>query len=101
MYEDAKKDFTECDDVLLWNGRYELTESCIANIVLEIDGNLLTPPVHCGLLAGTFRSKLLEAGTIREQVLKVRDLKRCSQIYLINSVRRWQKAVLIGTVPGP
>jgi len=67
----------------------------VANIVLEIDGQLLTPPVDSGLLAGAFRAWLLEQGTIRESVLKLDDLKRCSKIYLINSVRKWREAVVL------
>ena len=47
-----------------------------------------------GLLAGTFRAWLLDQGKIRERVMKIEDLKRCSKIYLINSVRKWQEAVL-------
>ncbi len=42
----------DVDDVLLWNERGELTESTIANIVVELDGALVTPPVEAGLLAG-------------------------------------------------
>jgi branched-subunit amino acid aminotransferase/4-amino-4-deoxychorismate lyase len=80
--------------VLLWNERREITESCVANIVVELDGSLVTPPVDSGLLAGTFRALLLERGTIRERVLMVDDLNRCSKIYLINSVRKWREAVV-------
>jgi len=81
-----------CDDVLLWNERGELTESCLANLVVEIEGNWFTPPVDSGLLPGTFRAWLLEQGKIRERALKVDDLKRCSKIYLVNSVRKWREA---------
>jgi para-aminobenzoate synthetase / 4-amino-4-deoxychorismate lyase len=93
-YETALSDSPGYDDVLLWNERGELTESCRANVVLEISGNLLTPPVEAGLLAGTFRAKLIEQGKIQEHLLMVDDLKRCSKIYLINSVRKWQVAIM-------
>ena len=78
---------------MLWNEKDELTESCIANIVVEIDGGLYTPPVDCGLLAGTFRAWLLDQGKIEERRLKIGDLARCSKIHLINSVRKWQEAL--------
>lgn len=93
-YEAARRTVPDCEDALLWNERRELTESCVANVVLEIDGKLLTPPVDSGLLAGTFRARLLEQGTIREQTLQIDDLNRCSKIYLINSVRKWREAQL-------
>ncbi len=93
-YEKALRSCPACDDVLLWNERREITESTIANVVVEIDGELLTPPVNSGLLAGTFRASLLEQGIIHERVVSLEDLKRCSRIYLINSVRKWREARL-------
>jgi para-aminobenzoate synthetase / 4-amino-4-deoxychorismate lyase len=94
MYEVARQSRPDCDDVLLWNERGELTESCISNIVVEMDGELLTPPNDAGLLGGTFRAWLLDRGKVRERVLMVGDLKKCSRLFLINSVRKWQEAVL-------
>jgi para-aminobenzoate synthetase / 4-amino-4-deoxychorismate lyase len=94
VYETALSDFPELDDVLLWNERGELTESSRANVVLEMGGELLTPPVESGLLAGTFRARLIEQGKILEHLLVVDDLKRCSKIYLINSIRKWQEAIM-------
>jgi len=95
VYEAARQLCPDCDDVLLWNERGELTESCVANIVVEMEGARLTPPVDSGLLAGTFRAWLLEQGAIREKVVKVEDLGKCTRLYLINSVRKWQEAELI------
>jgi para-aminobenzoate synthetase/4-amino-4-deoxychorismate lyase len=95
IYERALESCPECDDALLWNERNELTESCVANVVLEIGRELFTPPVESGLLAGTFRDSLLEQGQIREKTLLVSDLNKCSRIYLINSVRKWQQARLL------
>jgi para-aminobenzoate synthetase/4-amino-4-deoxychorismate lyase len=95
IYENARNSRPECDDVLLWNEKDELTESCIANVVVEIDGDLYTPPVDCGLLPGTFRAWLLDQGKIEERRLKIGDLSRCSKIHLINSVRKWEEAALI------
>jgi para-aminobenzoate synthetase / 4-amino-4-deoxychorismate lyase len=77
------------DDILLFNERGELTEFTIGNLVAEIKGKFLTPPVSCGLLAGTFRSHLLESGQISEGILHRDDLKNFEKIYLINSVRKW------------
>lgn len=82
-------------DVIFWNERNEVTESGIANIVVNIDGQLFTPPVRCGLLPGTFRDQLLEDGSIKERVITVEEFKNAKEIYLINSVRRWMKAVCV------
>jgi para-aminobenzoate synthetase / 4-amino-4-deoxychorismate lyase len=77
------------DDILLFNENEELTEFTIGNLVVEIQGKLLTPPVSCGLLAGTFRGHLLESGQISERIIHRGELKNCKRIYLVNSVRKW------------
>jgi len=95
MYDTARKDFPDCDDVLLFNEHSELTEFTIGNLVVEMEGKLYTPPISCGLLAGTFRAYLLEMGQIEEKVIRVEELKECSKIFLVNSVRKWQQVELI------
>jgi para-aminobenzoate synthetase/4-amino-4-deoxychorismate lyase len=92
FYDRVRQDNPNYDDVLLWNERQEITESCIANVVVKLNGKLLTPPVDSGLLAGTFRAYLLDSKQIEEAVIKLKDLSQCEAIYLINSVRKWQKA---------
>lgn len=93
-YEVAKASRPGNDEVLLWNEREELTEATTANIVVKLAGELLTPPVSCGLLAGVFRGRLLAEGNVQEQVISLSDLERCQEIYLINSVRKWRRANL-------
>lgn len=89
VYERARASCADCDDVLLWNERGEITESTVANVVLELDGSFITPPRTCGLLAGTFRAHLLATGRVSERVVTIEDLVRCTAIHLINSVRGW------------
>lgn len=88
--------FDEVDDVLLVNRRGELTEATLANLVLRQDGEWVTPPVESGLLAGTLRAELLDRGRIVERVLRPDDLARAENVYLINSVRGWMPARLVG-----
>ena len=85
----------DCDDIIFWNERGEITESSIANVVVRFDGELFTPPVSCGLLAGTFRAHLLDRGEIKERVITIEELKSAGEIFLINSVRKWMKAELV------
>jgi para-aminobenzoate synthetase / 4-amino-4-deoxychorismate lyase len=94
MYEQAKQECPHAEDVLLWNERGELTESCIANLVVEWDGQWYTPPIACGLLAGTYRTWLLQQGKVKEKILRYEDLQGFSRIFLINSVRQIQEAVI-------
>jgi para-aminobenzoate synthetase / 4-amino-4-deoxychorismate lyase len=95
IYDTARKDLPGCDDVLLYNEHGELTEFTIGNLVVEMDGRLYTPPVSCGLLAGTFRAFLLESGQVEEKVLRLDELENCTRIFLINSVRKMQLVELL------
>ena len=54
---------------------------------LEKDGQLLTPALSSGLLAGTLRADLLASGRAREAVLTLNDLDAADVVYLGNSVR--------------
>jgi len=75
------------DDVILFNADGEITESSRANVAAEMDGVLCTPPVSCGLLAGTLRARLLETGELVERVIPVDALLRSPRVVLVNSVR--------------
>jgi para-aminobenzoate synthetase/4-amino-4-deoxychorismate lyase len=95
VYDQAKSQVPGMDDVLLWNEDGEVTESTIANLVAELDGELITPVLACGLLPGTMRARLLHEGRIREGVLRKEDLPRCTALWLVNSVRGWRECVLV------
>ncbi|HEV2763379.1 MAG TPA: aminodeoxychorismate synthase component I [Pyrinomonadaceae bacterium] len=88
VYESRRAQVGDVFDVLLWNEEGELTEFTNGNLVLEApDGRLWTPPVECGLLAGTFRAELLARGEVSERVLTCADLERAPRCWFVNSVR--------------
>jgi para-aminobenzoate synthetase / 4-amino-4-deoxychorismate lyase len=89
------------DDVLLANERGELAETRIANVVLEIDGEMWTPHAAAGLLPGVLRAELLRDGTLRERVLRVADLQRATAVWVINSLRGWGRAEIVAAAPSP
>jgi para-aminobenzoate synthetase/4-amino-4-deoxychorismate lyase len=94
VYEQALAGCPGYADCILWNEKGEITESCIANIVVEMDGGLYTPPIQCGLLPGTYRAYLVEQGKVRERVIRKEDLAKSPHIYLVNSVRREREVVV-------
>lgn len=94
VYARAHARFPDADDVLLWNSRGEITESCIANIAVQMDGQWCTPPVACGLLNGTLRNALVRRRRLRERILYSADVMRAKRIILLNSVRGLIPAVL-------
>ncbi len=80
--------YSDFDDVLLFNQHGEITECCIANLVIDLNGKQYTPPVTCGLLNGTYRQYLLDKGVLTERVITRADLEKADACYLINSVRK-------------
>lgn len=95
-YNQALARRRDLDDVLLFNQRGELTESCRANLVLRFGQRFVTPPVACGLIAGTCRAALLDRGRLEEAVLKPTDLARADSVYLINALRGIVEVILTG-----
>ncbi len=97
VYETARQACPECEDVVLWNARGEVTETTIANLAIkQHGGRWVTPPVACGLLPGTLRERLLARGTLREAIITRDDLRRADAIVLFNSVRGLIRGVLYG-----
>lgn len=94
VYDLRRHDAPDADDVLLWNERGELTEFTIGNLIIELDGSLLTPPREAGLLGGALRQEGLETSVLREQTLYPADLARATQVWRINSLRGWQPVLV-------
>ena len=69
------------------NGKGELLETSIGNLVLKIAGKLYTPPIRLGILPGIYRQYLLETGQVEEKVLTLADLVQAEAIYGCNAVR--------------
>ena len=89
VYDSARSHFPDAREVLLWNEHGELTETTTGNLVVELDGQLVTPPISCGLLPGTLRAELLDSGTIVERSIHRDDLSRATATWMINSMRGW------------
>ena len=94
VYDDAQGLAPHADSVILHNERGEITEATDSNVVVEIDGQKVTPPVECGLLSGVKRQELLAAGEIVERRVTVEELQQARELWLINSVRGWMPATL-------
>jgi len=82
-------------DVLLVNQEGEVTEGTFTNVVVDLDGERVTPPLDAGLLPGVFRAGLLSRGEVRERTLLPGDLVRSRRIWLVNALRGWIEARLV------
>jgi len=95
LLDQARAAQADCDEVLFLNERGQVTEGSYHTLVIKRDGRLLTPALGCGLLPGILREELLERGEISEALLYPADLKRAEELWLINSLRGWRRAVLV------
>ena len=84
-------------DILLWNERGEVTEFTRGNVVISLDGKLLTPSLTSGLLPGVLRAELLDQRIISEALVHRGDLAQAEDVWFINSVRGWLPAHIIST----
>ena len=78
------------------NGYERVADSCIANIFYIHEGEIYTPPLTEGCVAGVMRRWLMErmpgwGFAIREKPVSMRDLAGADEIFLTNAVRviRW------------
>ena len=76
-------------DAIFVNEKNEVTEGGRSNVLIRKKGVMLTPPLECGLLPGIMRGELLnsEDYLIREEIIRKKDVKADTEIYLCNSLR--------------
>ncbi len=95
VYREALAACPGFDDVLLYNRRGEVTETTIANVVVDIDGVACTPPLTCGLLPGVRRARMIEEEGVCERVITVAELLASPRVRLVNALRGvWEVEVI-------
>ena len=95
IYDRARSSRPGFADVLLYNESGHVTESTMANVVIDTGRHLVTPPIHCGLLPGTYRQYLLDQGRVHAEEITVEEVKQARHMYLINSVRGMHEVELL------
>ena len=81
-------------DVICHTGS-EVTECCLGNLAVKLEGEWVTPPAIAGLLAGTLRAELLASGELRERTVLIDDLAHAEGLAFLNAVRGWCPAILV------
>ncbi|WP_438753396.1 aminotransferase class IV family protein [Pararhizobium sp. O133] len=97
LYEAARREYPAdiADEVLLLNEKGEPCEGTITSIFLDDgSGQLKTPPISCGLLAGVLRTELICTRRARVQHLSLDELK-AGTLYMGNSLRGLIRAQLL------
>ena len=79
------------NDALLRNTDGNIIESAIANIFWIKDGNVYTPPLADGCVAGVMRRYIMSKVSIKEKNLSEQELHEADEVFLSNAIKkmRW------------
>jgi branched-chain amino acid aminotransferase len=75
------------DEALFLNTRGDLCEGTGSNIFVVIDGEILTPPLSSGCLAGVTRALVIEWCGVREADLATTVLATAEEVFITSSTR--------------
>ena len=93
------------DEALIYDTQGRLCEATTANVVIESGGQLCTPTLATGCLAGVTRALALEWGLITERDLDSSDVHTASEVLICSSTRDLIAARTVDgrtlTTPGP
>jgi para-aminobenzoate synthetase / 4-amino-4-deoxychorismate lyase len=84
-FYDKARIYAGCDEVIFTDKDGRLTEGSFTALFVERDGELLTPPLTCGLLPSVLRRELIDSGRAKEAELTEADL--AGNFFMGNSVR--------------
>ena len=73
------------DEPLFLNARGEVAEGAVSN-VFAVEGEVVTPPVSCGLLPGIMRQFAIKTARAAERPLLPADLTKADEVFLTNSL---------------
>ena len=82
-------------ETLLFNSAGHLAEAATSNILVVLDGEVVTPPLHSGCLPGITRELILECG-VREADIDASGLDCATAAALLSSTRGVQPIHALG-----
>lgn len=90
-------------EAILGNAKGELCEGTGSNVFVVIDGELLTPPLSSGCLAGITRELVLEWSGASETTMPLEALQRAQEVFITSSTRDVHPVVRLDDrdLPGP
>lgn len=97
-YESAEQNLKQQPtlfDVVFFNELDELCEGSRSNLYIQQNGQWLTPPVGCGLLAGVKRAQLLASGQVNVATISRAEFLAAPKIRVSNALRGWLDATLL------
>ena len=93
-------------EALFANVAGKLCEGTSTNVFVGIGGELVTPPLSAGCLAGVTRQLVVESGPVVERDVDLHELSSADEAFLTSTTREVQpiRAVdghVLGAAPGP
>lgn len=88
----------QAEEVLLQNGKGEVTEGSVSTPYFWRDGRWITPVEQCGGNLGTTRRWALEKGLAVEGIIKMDDVKLGEVLVLSNGVRGFNFGIIKGHI---
>lgn len=86
-----------CSEALLENLAGNLCEGTGSNVFVVVDGQVRTPSLDSGCLAGITRELVCEWADVRECTVPVDVLDRCDEVFITSSTRDVHPVVRVGT----
>ena len=93
---DAKR--SGFDDYVLVNRDGFITESAIANLIFQLDGEWITPPLSDGVLPGVMRALLVEKNGVIVRPIRAIQLNQVESGFVVSSLKIAQPIARIGVL---
>ena len=84
------------DDGIRLNFKNEVCETSVANLLLRIDREWVTPHLASGCLQGITRELVVEWSSIEERSILVEELPQVEAIFLLSSLKNLQPVAFLG-----
>ncbi len=81
------------NDCAVLNTHTRICDATIANIFWTKDGNIYTPPLSEGCVAGVMRKHIMTNNPVQERICELADLENADEVFLTNAITgvRWVK----------
>ena len=75
------------NEIIFYNEEGFLLEGTISNLFVELNSELITPPLSLKILNGVLRQFLISKKKVKEAKIKIEDLNNIKALYIGNAVR--------------
>ena len=75
------------DEAIVYNTQGNITEGAVSNIMAQIDGQWITPPISDGLLPGIMRGLVIENCRVATSSIPISHIGDITSAFLLSSLR--------------